>query len=275
VISPDRNLRVQAFVQHFGGRYRAPDVIMRHLVRAELRRAHLAQTPEPIDPSQLHSRFRISEVRITREFAFAGILTEEAHAYIIHIKAASRGRMRFTHFHELAHVYFIEATDAVLPHLPRAERNRISQEEERLCDIAASEFLLPHKVFFAAARDATTSWSGLRRLAEQFDASLDATLHRLSDGFVGPLLVTRWSRVEHGYRHETLVATGALQHLRQKPQTIATAPPYIAAAFATHDDCEFPTHVFVDGAFRTAVVAMLRQQRGATSAVLTLTRLVE
>ena len=275
MIRPDQNLRLQAFVTHFGGRYRTPEVVMRHLVRAELRRAGIAREPVPTDPAQLHARFRVREVRVTRELAFAGVLTEEDGAYVVQIKAASRGRMRFTHFHELAHVYFIEATDAVLPHLSRSERARISQDEERLCDIAASEFLLPQSVFFAAARDAAVSWSGLRRLADQFEASLDATLRRLGDGFPGSLLVTRWMPVEHGFRQETVVATGAMQHLRQKPQTVATAPTHVEEAFITQDGGEFVGQIFVDGAFRAAAVDVLHQQRGNISAVLTLTRLVQ
>ena len=112
-------------------------------------------------------------------------------------------RRRFSIAHEIAHTFFMP--------LSRASRNGpISlnppkgsldpQFEERLCDLAASEMLMPEAMFREAAHSITPSIAAIRRLADVFKTSIQATAQRYSK--LGPehSQVTMWrgrhSRIE-------------------------------------------------------------------------------
>lgn len=245
---------------------------MRHLVRDELRTAGVDQGPLPIRPDLFQERFRVAEFRVSPTLPTSGMLTEAGGRYIVHVKSASSGRRNFTSFHELAHVYFVEAVDSVLPGLHRHERNEINSEEERLCNIAASEFLLPHDLFRNSTQDEQLTWPLIRRIASEFDASLEATLRRLDELYLGAALVTRWSHVENAFREQTIVATGSLRQHRLRTPRVGAAPAYVIRAFEGAQE-NAPSRLFVDGQYQTTNVETLRQQQGEKASVVTLTTL--
>src|SRR5207237_7775997 len=84
--------------------------------------------------------------------------------------------------HECAHTFF--------PGFSYQPRYRCSpmtaavsdRELESLCDLAASELLLPERLFAPLARDNPLAITTVEYLADEFDASLIATATRLIKG---------------------------------------------------------------------------------------------
>lgn len=85
----------------------------------------------------------------------------------------SESRRRFTIAHEIAHAVF-ERTG---PHCPRR-----GLELERLCDMIASQILVPHSALATAARLPITL-AEIRRLAKRFETSLTMMAMRCSEQF--------------------------------------------------------------------------------------------
>jgi hypothetical protein len=94
-----------------------------------------------------------------------------------------RSRQNFSMAHELGHLLFMQATGVAKE--ARRERNigssPVDQEEEYLCDVAASELLLPSPFFEESVRQAGPSLGEVMRLANLYQTSLQATVRR----FVG------------------------------------------------------------------------------------------
>jgi hypothetical protein len=84
-------------------------------------------------------------------------------------------RRRFTIAHEIAHAIF-ESTG---PNCPRA-----GKELERLCDMLATEFLMPRHVFLQESGDADSlSWRKIDELSHLLRTSLSATSLRCAELF--------------------------------------------------------------------------------------------
>lgn len=88
-------------------------------------------------------------------------------------------RQRFSIGHEIGHTLFPEYQLAVRCRKP-ADRDWADPNDhlEALCDVAASEFLFPSPWFDDAVAAMAISASGLRDLANRFDASPEATIRR-------------------------------------------------------------------------------------------------
>lgn len=98
--------------------------------------------------------------------------------YIEYAKGQCRERMRFTVAHELAHTLF--------PDCFKRERRRSEAEKgerffEKLCHLGASEFLFPVDDFTGDMGNAPLTAEQLISLAHRYDASIDATAHRMVD----------------------------------------------------------------------------------------------
>ncbi len=96
--------------------------------------------------------------------------------FIQYAKGQCRERVRFTICHELAHTLF--------PDCYKRERRRSAAEKadwefENLCNIAASEFLFPLEEFASDLGGTKLTALQLKNLAVRYDASVDATAHRV------------------------------------------------------------------------------------------------
>ena len=96
--------------------------------------------------------------------------------FIQYAKGQCHERTRFTICHELAHTLF--------PDCYKRERRRSAAEKaewefENLCNIAASEFLFPLEEFSVDMGEAKLTAQQLRNLAARYEASVDATAHRV------------------------------------------------------------------------------------------------
>jgi len=92
-------------------------------------------------------------------------------------------RQRFTIFHELAHTLFPDFCQ-YLPrnHSPGRKLKDPEQEFESLCDAGAAEMLLPHDDFACdLSGHGKLSFDVIHSLRKRYEASIDATTHRLVD----------------------------------------------------------------------------------------------
>jgi IrrE N-terminal-like domain len=92
-------------------------------------------------------------------------------------------RQRFTIFHEFAHTLFPDFCD-FLPHhhVPFGRYKEPDKEFENLCDIAASEMLLPvENAMEDLARMTEVCLEQFERLSRRYEASFDATAHRFTE----------------------------------------------------------------------------------------------
>jgi len=111
--------------------------------------------------------------------ALDGVLRKtESGRFVVWLnKRASRRRKNFTLAHEISHTFFYE----ILHHRRNPHRiDGVDEEEERLCDIGATELLMPATNFrmdAAAAGDVTPET--LFNLIKAYDVSLEAVASRL------------------------------------------------------------------------------------------------
>jgi hypothetical protein len=88
-------------------------------------------------------------------------------------------RTNFTCAHELGHTFFYESVPSIKYRTVTSSQPHHDPEEERLCNIAAAEMLMPSDVFRKISRDYTPSPQSLQLIAQTFESSLIATVVRL------------------------------------------------------------------------------------------------
>lgn len=123
----------------------------------------------------------------------------------------SRGRVRYSIAHEIAHTFFPDCADAV--------RHRVSKEEqigdewqlEMLCNIAAAELIMPMGSF-PDLRERSMSIDDLMALRREYDVSTEALLLRFVRLTNQPCALVAASRQESGgyvgrYRIDYAVAS--------------------------------------------------------------------
>ena len=108
---------------------------------------------------------------------------------VVYSSSLSPARRRFTIAHELGHAVF-EGTG---PNSPRYGR-----ELERICDLLAAEFLMPHEVFVARAGKSLHPGQVLR-LARDFGTSIMSTALRCQQLLGASVFHIEEARVTWGY----------------------------------------------------------------------------
>jgi len=123
----------------------------------------------PTDLDTLKDRLHVESIDSVPGLPIAGELRRDGRALrIVHSESLSPGRRRFTIAHELGHAFF-ETTG---PNCPR-----YGEELERICDMLASEFLMPRAVFQNRLGDTVTP-EHIYQLARDFGTSVMATALR-------------------------------------------------------------------------------------------------
>lgn len=102
-------------------------------------------------------------------------------------------RMRFTLAHELCHTFFYEYVPEFkfVPHAPDAA-------EERLCNVGASELLMPRKSIMDDARGMDVCIQSLDNLARRYSVSKDAMLIRLRTLDLWNAELSKWRPTARG-----------------------------------------------------------------------------
>jgi hypothetical protein len=165
-------------------RLRCPDASDEECVRAVAADLvdQLGVTEPPVNVEMVASMLDVAEVHLDWELDVAGCLICKGSTAEIRVRGTDTPvRQRFTVCHECAHIFF--PGYQLVPRY-RCDPGDIRVDEvrlERLCDVGASELLLPRRLFGPAAKDAGFGLDGLESLAQAFNSSLPATGRRLID----------------------------------------------------------------------------------------------
>lgn len=104
---------------------------------------------------------------------------------IIYNPAAPRSRVAFSIAHEISHTFFPSSISGARFRNICVSESREANELERLCDLGASELLMPLANFQSAAGTAGYSLSSVSALMEVFGSSFEATAFRLASAHPG------------------------------------------------------------------------------------------
>jgi hypothetical protein len=137
----------------------------------------------PVDLGMVASFQGISSVRECPLPNGGCLVTDpETGAVEIRLRAADHPRRRrFSGFHEVTHTFMPGYRLAVQWRCDPSPVALSKPEVEVLCDIGASELLLPRRLVTADLRRADFGMEAVFDLADAYDASVQATAHRLVD----------------------------------------------------------------------------------------------
>jgi hypothetical protein len=154
----------------------------------------------PTDLEALCRRLGIVEIT-PADIPFSGELRPIGPGFaIVYGRHLSKGRRRFTIAHETGHA-LLEASGARCP--------KSGKELERICDMWATEVLMPRKIFLRLCSDPCTI-DDLFSLRQRFGTSLSATALRLTELKGVSIFLTDRDNVLWGYG---VVKKGLLRRL--------------------------------------------------------------
>lgn len=106
-------------------------------------------------------------------------------------------RVSFSISHEIGHSMFSDCEEAIRHRAMKKEPH--AWELEFLCDVAASEILLPYAAFARDADSAALSIRSMAALADRYKASLEAVLLRLTETSNRPcsILIATFEKNDH------------------------------------------------------------------------------
>lgn len=132
-------------------------------------------------------------------------------------------RQRFTLAHEIGHTFFFKFDDEINDRARSLFENKnletpiTDQPEERLCDIAAAEILMPSQVFQKKLSAVGHSAKSILRLSNQFKTSIQATSRRLAEISPYKLVIALWEFQPNLNAYKTVwVARRAGNHLTKE-----------------------------------------------------------
>jgi hypothetical protein len=150
-------------------------------------------------------------------------------------------RQRFSIGHEIGHTLFPDFVRTVELNGPRWRRQLDAQSQvEQLCQIAASEFLMPYGAFQAEMNVRSVSLRSILELAELFNASPEATARRFVDLSTGKLVAAfatmKWKPTELvSLQQPALDLVGFDAPPMKMRMTYAAASPSCGALFLPPD----------------------------------------
>jgi Zn-dependent peptidase ImmA (M78 family) len=128
--------------------------------------------------------------------------------FVIELKRGrSLGRENFTLAHEIAHTFFFELVGSI-KYKRLNSLHPQDDEEEALCNIAASELLMPYHSIAGVAGDYAPSPVSLQRIAQLYETSLTATAVRLTSLSLWNARFILWEAAETGLRARWLAQPG-------------------------------------------------------------------
>jgi hypothetical protein len=169
-----------------------PELAMAQVVGELLSEAGTAAPPVPLDLlASLRGVVAIDEV----DMANAGaLLPLPGSAFRIQVRAADPpGRRRFTIGHEIAHLLIPAYRDSPVTKVDGVTGEfGADDEEEYLCDLGASDLLLPESLFREECAARRPSLDGLFDVAELFGSSLESAAIRADHLLVWPCVPVVW-----------------------------------------------------------------------------------
>lgn len=125
-----------------------------------------------------------------------GCLIEECGVLVAKLnRLAPSYRRRYSLAHEIAHTLLGDTPASRWGAEHSGVLGRQRSARERACDAIAAELLLPFDLFWPRCRALGTSLPTVKRLADQFGASISATAIRMTELTPDPVIVARWTPV--------------------------------------------------------------------------------
>lgn len=133
----------------------------------------------PFAPAKYAPLRGVKEI-VYKDMEVDGRLIPSANGFVIELrKDRSHERKNFTCAHELGHTFFYESVPTIKYRTVTSNQSHHDEEEERLCNIAASELLLPSPIVSKIAQDYSPSPQALLEISRTFETSLTATILKL------------------------------------------------------------------------------------------------
>lgn len=147
----------------------------------------------PIDPALLARVRGIQRVVVSRHLDVSGQLNYENGELVVLLNAKEPPERRnFSCCHEIAHTFRLGSSAATV----QAPASRVDcatrSPEEYLCDRAAAEMLMPEQFFRPRASGLEPNIESLVRLSRCFQSSIGATIVRLGQVAVWPVVFIVW-----------------------------------------------------------------------------------
>jgi len=180
-----------------------PVAAMLNRVRILIARSGMTQPPfRPFVYAQLRDVNEITYQQMEEE----GRLIRKSSGFVIELrKDRPHGRKNFTCAHEIGHTFFYEAVPEVKYRRLSLNEPTHDSDEEFLCNVAASELLMPAKSLAAVARDFPPAVSSLKELAGLYEASLTAMAVRLVSLGIWKTKFILWERNEATIRARWII----------------------------------------------------------------------
>jgi hypothetical protein len=125
-----------------------------------------------------------------------GCLVEERGALVAKLnRLAPSYRRRYSLAHEIAHTLLGDTPASRWGADHAAVFGKGRSARERACDAIAAELLLPYDLFCPRCEALGPSLPTVKRLADQFGASISATAIRMAEVTTDPVIVARWTPV--------------------------------------------------------------------------------
>jgi hypothetical protein len=175
----------------------APEDVICELIRDDLRRQRRTNSAEARIQCLLRRR-KVNSVEEVADLSYDGLLQPAGDTFadgfkVLLKKDGPATRLRFTLAHEIGHTYFYE----LAPEIKFAPHD-IDPTEERLCDLAAAEILMPARDTRRAARGMPVCLETLGALAEQSSVSIAAMFLRLRSLRLWKCQLLQWYRMLNG-----------------------------------------------------------------------------
>lgn len=170
-------------VKTLHGREAGPEEIIREKARGLVRYAlGIGWSGPPFDPGILASMIgvKIFPVELPPSVDAMIVPAEDGRLKILLNRSITQHeRQNFSICHEIAHTFFPDCAEFIRMREKRHERADPEKEVEVLCNIAASELLLPGDYFVDGLKEYGLSLSSVPMLSERFRASKSATIIKM------------------------------------------------------------------------------------------------
>lgn len=168
-----KNQQLSLFEQRRSERGLSDEATVRELCEELL---DVAEVEPPVDVGLLASLRGIVSIRASLHGS-AGMLIRDGERLRVTVRATDgHERRRFTVLHEAGHTFFpgfLEATK----YRCKGPKDR----EEQLCDLSASELLLPRRFFMPSIAETGFGMGAVEELADAYESSIESTAIRMSD----------------------------------------------------------------------------------------------
>ena len=153
-----------------------------------------AASGPPTDLARFGEALGVVEVE-WKELNVDGMVLPKGSGYKIVLNSKKAARARFSWAHELGHIVF-QSGSLARPQFRSAQRSH--KQIERLCDMIASEVLMPREQFSEHMNQLDFTLAAVPKLAQVFDTSIVSTAIRYTDLLPFPAVLSVWKSESGG-----------------------------------------------------------------------------